>query len=179
MGFNILVLPPLVLMEDFGYNWQAYLNAIYAIFCQDFIDTNPSIENKRFALKRHPIIEGKEATFWHIISEGDIENERLPDLRRCERIRWPRPMIEAITTGYVKYWKNMRGKEERIVIALEDFSYVVVLADRGDYILLWTAYCVEQEHTRRKLKNEFTNYWKEKGQCRPKDGTVTPSTHGR
>lgn len=114
-------------------------------------------------MKRHPIIEGKEATFWHIISEGAIENERLPDLRRCERIRWPRPMIEAITTGYVKYWKNMRGKEERIVIALEDFSYVVVLADRGDYILLWTAYCVEQEHTRRKLKNEFTNYWKEKG----------------
>lgn len=163
MGFNMLVLPPLVLMEDFGYNWHAYLNAIYTIFCQDFIASKPNIENKRFALKRHPIIEGKEATFWHIISEGDIENERLPDLRRCERIRWPRPMIEAITTGYVKYWKNMRGKEERIVIALEDFSYVVALADRGDYILLWTAYCVEQEHTRRKLKNEFTNYWKEKG----------------
>jgi len=38
-----------------------------------------------------------------------------------------------------------------------------VLADRGGYILLWTAYCVEQEHRRRKLKNEFTNYWKEKG----------------
>lgn len=57
----------------------------------------------------------------------------------------------------------MRGKEERIVIALEDFSYVVVLADRRDYILLWTAYCVEREHTRRKLKNEFVTYWKEKG----------------
>lgn len=163
MGIGMFVLPPLILLEDFGNDWHAYLEAIYRIFFQDFITSTPRVENKRFAMKRHPIIEGKEATFWHIISEGTIENERLPDLRRCERIRWPRPMIEAITTGYVKYWKNMRGKEERIVIALEDFSYVVVLADRGDYILLWTAYCVEQEHTRRKLKNEFTNYWKEKG----------------
>ncbi|MGH2493462.1 MAG: hypothetical protein ACRDIV_02055 [Ktedonobacteraceae bacterium] len=163
MGINMLVLPPLVLMEDFGYNWHVYLDAIYAIFCQDFIASTPTIENKRFAMKRHPVIEGKEATFWHIISEGAIENERLPNLRRCERIRWPRPIIEAITTGHVKCWKNMRRKEERIVIALEDFSYVVVLADRGDYILLWIAYYVEQEHTRRKLKNEFTNYWREKG----------------
>jgi hypothetical protein len=163
MDSGKFVLPPLVLLEDFGHNWHTYLEAIYILFRQDFVDSNPRIENKRFALKRHPIIEGKEATFWHIISEGEIENERLPNLRRCERIRWPRPIIEAITTGHVKYWKNMRGKEERIVIALEDFSYVVVLADRGDYILLWTAYCVEREHTRRKLKNEFVNYWKEKG----------------
>lgn len=163
MGISNFVLPPLVLLEDFGNSWHIYLEAIYEVFRQDFVSSTPNIENKRFALKRHPVIEGKEATFWHIISEGEIENERLPDLRRCERIRWPRPIIEAIATDHVKYWKNMRGKEERIVIALEDFSYVVVLADRRDYILLWTAYCVEREHTRRKLKNEFVTYWKEKG----------------
>ncbi|MNH30689.1 hypothetical protein D3C79_909980 [compost metagenome] len=45
---------------------------------------------KRLGLKRHPVIQGKEATFWHMISEGNDEAERLPDLRRCERIRWPR-----------------------------------------------------------------------------------------
>lgn len=163
MGVNTLVLPPLVLLEDFGNNWHAYLNAIYAIFRQDFITSKPSFDKKRFAMKRHPLIEGKEATFWHIISEGEVEDERLPDLRRCERIRWPRPMIEAINTGNVKVWKNIRRKEERIVIALEDFSYVVVLADRSDYILLWTAYCVEKEHTRQKLEKEYIAYWEEKG----------------
>jgi hypothetical protein len=46
----------------------------------------------------------------------------------------------------------------RIVIALEDFSYIVVLADRGKYLLLWTAYCVEQEHRRAKLRREYERY---------------------
>lgn len=41
------------------------------------------------------------------------------------------------------------------MIALGDFSYVVVLADRGDYVLLWTAYCVEMEHRRQKLRREY------------------------
>ena len=106
---------------------------------------------------------GKEATFWHIISEGDVESERLPDLRRCERIRWPRPMIEAIKFSHIKWWRNKRKEEERIVIALEDFSYVVVLADRGEYVLLWTAYYVEQEHRRQKLRKEYKAYVNEKG----------------
>lgn len=158
-----LVLPPLVLLEDFGNNWEAYFEAIYLYFCRDFVTSKPNFENKRFALKRYPLQKGKEATFWHLISEGEVEVERLPDLRRCERIRWPRPMIEAIKTGKVKWWRNVRKAETRILIALEDFSYLVVLADRGEYVMLWTAYCVEYDHRRRKLQDEYKNYWKEKG----------------
>lgn len=157
------VLPPLILLEDFGQNWDEYFEAIYQIFYRDFVVSKPKFGDKRFALKRHPMIKGKEATFWHIISEGDIEDERLPDLRRCERIRWPRPIIEAINTKEVKWWKNRRKEEERVVIALGDFSYVVILADRGDYILLWTAYCVEYEHSRQRLRREYKAFWQEKG----------------
>lgn len=36
--------------------------------------------------------DGKEATFWHMIQEGRIEEDRTPDIRRCERIRWPKPI---------------------------------------------------------------------------------------
>jgi hypothetical protein len=148
-------LPPLILLEDHGNDWHRYLAVIYSFFCQDFVTSKPDFEGKRFALKRHPVIDGKEATFWHIISEGEIEGERLPDLRRCERIRWPRPIIEAVRSSQVRCWRNKRREEERIVIALEDFSYIVVLADRGTYILLWTAYCVEQQHRRQKLRREY------------------------
>jgi hypothetical protein len=31
-----------------------------------------------------------------MIQEGRTEDERTPDLRRCERIRWPRPIIERL-----------------------------------------------------------------------------------
>lgn len=69
MGISNFVLPPLVLLEDFGNSWHIYLEAIYEVFRQDFVSSTPNIENKRFALKRHPVIEGKEATFWHIINK--------------------------------------------------------------------------------------------------------------
>jgi type II secretory pathway component PulM len=98
--------------------------------------------------------QGKEATFWHLILEGKDEEERIPDMRRCERIRWPRPMIEAIELDKVHVWRSFRGRNKRIVIAVADYSYVVVLDDREDYALLWTAYFVKLEHQRKKLARE-------------------------
>lgn len=152
-------LPPLMCLEDYNGDWQQYLEAIYECFCEDFVWSKPTFHEKRFALKRHPELNGKEATFWHVISEGKIESERTPDLRRCERIRWLRPMIEALGDDRVRCWRNNRGScEDRILIALDDFSYVVVLADRGDYVLLWTAYCVEYEDRRLSLQNEYELY---------------------
>ena len=106
-------------------------------------------------MKRYPISGGKEATFWHLISEGKEEENRIPDMRRCERIRWPRPMIESLETNQVRLWRNRRGNSQRIVIAIKDFSYVVILDERKDFVLLWAAYYVERPHSRRKLEKEY------------------------
>jgi len=111
-------------------------------------------------MKRHPESQGKAATFWHIISEGNIEENRLPDMRRCERIRWPRPVIEHSHENGVKVWKNIRGREIRICLWLESLEYLVILADRKDYVLLWTAYMVDKDHRRQKLQKEFEEYWR-------------------
>lgn len=148
-------LPELVLLDQHDGNWDRYLEAIYQHFTDDFINSKPNYPGKRFALKRHPVEKGKEATFWHLISEGSTEAERLPVLRRCERIRWPRPIIEAMLTSRVRCWKSQRRGETRVVLSLHDFSYVVVLADRESYILLWTAFYVEYEHRKEKLRMEF------------------------
>jgi len=108
--------------------------------------------------KRYPLEQGKEATFWHLISEGDIEKDRLPDLRRCERIRWPRPTIEHATNVGVKVWRNQRGGETRVCIWCEAAEFLVVLAKRSTYYLLWTAYPVVEEHRKRKLRKEYEAY---------------------
>lgn len=153
-------LPALVTLGEYGGDWGRYLDVLYDCFCADFVNNVPAIPGKRFALKRYPELEGKAATFWHLISEGKTEIERIPDLRRCERIRWPRPMIDCYTGGQLKWWiSERRRNEERVVIALDDFSYIVVLADRGEYVMLWTAYCIEYEHRRRKLQKEYEQYW--------------------
>lgn len=151
-------LPALILFEDFGGDWNRYLEAIYAIFKRDFIDSKPVFSGRRVGLKRHPLTDGKEATFWHFISEGAIERERTPDLSRCERIAWPKPMIEAVLGTSVCTWRTVRGNDKRIIIALKDFSYIVVLVDRGNYVLPWTAYCVQRSHRRRKLYKEYEDF---------------------
>jgi hypothetical protein len=106
-------------------------------------------------MKRHPLYQGKEATFWHIISEGEDEANRLPNFRRCERIKWPRCLIDAVATNRVRCWKQVRKGDHRVAIATSDFGYLVILAERSDYVLLWTAYPVERKHEREKLRRQF------------------------
>lgn len=147
-------LPPLLLLSECDGDPTRYLEAVYAAFKKDFVDSSPHFRKQRIGLKRHPVIDGKEATFWHLISEGKDEANRLPDMRRCERIRWPRPMIEAEEWSAVHCWSGMRKGEQRVYLALMDYSYLVVLAVRNGYFILWTAFCVEQQHQRRKLQQE-------------------------
>ncbi|MBN1320722.1 MAG: hypothetical protein JXA87_07775 [Thermoleophilia bacterium] len=118
-----------------------------------------------------------EAGFWHLISDGLVEDERLPDLRRCERIAWPRPMIEADGTEQVNVWLS-RGEAwkrgSRVAIALRDFSYVAILEYAGNHMLLVTAYLVEHDHRREKLRRQFEA---DKKMTPPLGGDVsTPST---
>ena len=152
----------LVLFSDDGGDWDSYLDAIYDYFKQDFVDSKPVFQVRRLGLKRHPMTHGKEATFWHMIQEGAIEEDRIPDFRRCERIRWPRPIIEHDTDKAIKVWANQRRGEQRICLWFEQENYLVILADRGEYILPWTAYLVEQPHRQRKLQREYEEYCRNK-----------------
>ena len=154
-------LPPLVLMDDFSGNWDNYLEAIYEFFRQDFLDNKPVFQGRRLGLKRYPLTRGKEATFWHLIQEGNIEEDRLPDFRRCERIRWPKPIIEHSDDPEIRVWRNQRRREQRVCLWFVRENYLVILADRGNYILPWTAYLVEQPHRQRKLQKEYDEYWRE------------------
>jgi hypothetical protein len=159
-------LPDLICLEDAGGDWTAYLEMLYAAFLVDFVRSKPQWPGKRVALKRYPEYQGKGATFWHMISEGETEDERIPDMRRCERIRWPRPLMETFpnrkptATDRIRWWRSKRGREERVVLALPDFSYVVVVAERADFVMPWTAYTVEQPHRRQKLRRESEEYWR-------------------
>lgn len=180
-------LPPLVLLAEHGGDWDRYLAAIYAWFVRDFVESKPVFRGRPIRLKRHPVSLGKEATFWHLVSEGRVEEEREIVLRRCERICWPRPVIEHSIDNAVKVWENVRttkkGTESRICLWLEAEEYLVILADRKEYLLPWTAYLVERPHQKAKLQKEFDVYWKKQGLemagDAPKNVPVTPSTHGR
>ncbi|PVZ69044.1 hypothetical protein DC094_11235 [Pelagibaculum spongiae] len=151
-------LPELILMEDFAGDWGSFFAAVYEVFRQDFEQDKPVFRGKRLGLKRHPEYDGKSATFWHMISEGTVEDDRVPDIRRCERIGWPRPIIENSEDAVLKVWAEPRGKNQRIHLWLESEGYLVVLDDRGEYILPWTAFYIEREHQRTKYTKRWNRY---------------------
>lgn len=158
MEDNRIKLPELIFLETYGGNFQMYLEAVYLIFKNDFIMNSVFFKGKKLGLKKMPISQGKEATFWHFISEGENEETREPDIRRMERISWPKPIISFSECSDLKVWKNKRNGKDRILIFHEAESYLVVLADRGSYILTWTAYLVTKEHRKRKLLKEYETY---------------------
>lgn len=145
-------LPSLVLFDG---DWDKYVRVLYGHFRQDFVDTSPSFRGARVGIKRGPMDQGKEATFWHIISEGSREEERLPDMRRCERIRWPRPIIEHADDSPILVWESVRGGDKRIAIWFAEAEYLVILARRKGYVLLWTAFPVTMKHRKEKLQKEY------------------------
>ena len=151
-------LPRLILLADHNGVWEDYLDAIYSVFQTDFIASKPIFEEKQVKLMKGDLEGGKELTFWHITSEGTTESERIPDMRRCERIGWIKPLIENASSDEVKCWEKRHRRKKRVILALEDFSYVVVLERRKTYCLLWTAFYVEKTHRRKKLEKEYLHF---------------------
>ncbi len=153
-------LPDLILLEDYRGDILTYLEEVYQIFNNDFVRSKPTFQGVRLGLKKYPIIEEKEYTFYHMTHSGDIENDREPDLRRMERIPFPRPIIDNSSHPDLKVWKNQRGSDIRILIWHEKEEYLVILTQRKDYILPWTAYLVLQKHRKEKLMKEYNEYIK-------------------
>ena len=160
MTTDLKWLPELVRLDTYNGNWDRYLEVIYNFFTKDFVDDQPTYQGRKLALKRLPMYEGKEATFWHIISEGNTEESRTPNLRRCERIKWPRPIIENSADPVIKLWHNKRKGKIRICLLLDPANYLVILERRANYDIFWTAYPIDRPHQKRKLVKEYEEYIK-------------------
>ncbi|MCF0218985.1 MAG: hypothetical protein HUK14_04310 [Muribaculaceae bacterium] len=162
MPDEYLELPELVKLEDYGGNFAVYLEAVYELFKQEFIYQRPAYRGIRLGLKKHPLEGGKEATFWHMTSEGKDETTRTPDLRRMERIRWPSVLISESEHPYLKVWENIRGTKTNILIFHEEENYLVVLRKGSDYIIPWTAYLIDYPNRKERLLKEYAAYIKSK-----------------
>ncbi|MCL2072701.1 MAG: hypothetical protein FWH18_02175 [Marinilabiliaceae bacterium] len=169
-------LPELIVLEYYKGNFALYNEGVYDIFKKDFVKNRPVFQNKKLALKSHPLIDGKEYTYYHFTHSGNIETERIPDLRRMERIGFPKPMIDFSNDNNLKVWRNKRGTRERILILHEFERYLVVLEDRKEYILPWTAYMIEDNSRLRRLIIEYQNYKKARVAV---NDPVSPLTHGQ
>lgn len=161
-------LPFLEEFNEYG-DWGRYEDVLYKVFKKDFIDTKPSFMDKLVGIRKHPMESNKEQTFFHITSQDYAKDgERVPDMRRCERIRWVRSFIEeydcdpyqCVDCNGVNVWeedKQPKWGGPRIHLLLEDERFMVVLERRNTYFLLVTAFYFEQDHSLRKKLQQYKN----------------------
>jgi hypothetical protein len=175
--------PPLIDLADHGGDWPRYIDAVYAQYLTDLGGRKVAFRGRPVVLRVHPEVDGKGSGFWHCTSEGSLEADRVPDLDRCKRIAWIRPVIENEAAESVQYWVEKRGGQVDHILWFRE-EYVVILSERGtrsdggpDAYLLKTAFCTLRPHEKRKKRQACETA--KKANAAPR-GTAsnTPSTHG-
>ena len=165
MSVPVEKLPPIICLDEYGGNYEKYIDALYDVFYNDFIAHKVRLGDYELRMKYHPTVQDRAYTFYHMTHKGDIENERIPDFRRCERIPWARPTIEKTQILGLHFWEQTRsnnGRKHRICIWLETDTgdnYYVILEVRNEYVLLWTAFYGDYPNAIKKKTAEY-NEWK-------------------
>jgi hypothetical protein len=160
-------LPQIITLDEYEGDWEQFLNAIYSVFKTDLIDNKTFFATKEVGINYEKLYQEKERSFWHIISEGKNDIDRLPDLRRCERIAWVKPFIELVFCAgctNIRMWKKLhaKSKKDRYYIWCTDVDFIVILEDRKNYFLLITAFVVKYPDTRESYHKDYDNYLKYK-----------------
>ena len=145
-------------------DYAEYERSIFEIFKSLYENGEIKYNGLEVRMKHYPPDYGETTGFYHMICEnynhtGD-ESDRMPNLQRCERIKWPKEMIEwcATNCNSIWVWENERHKKKNVLIYCPEENYLVVLAKRNEYYLLTTAYVVEYENAKRDLIKEYNAY---------------------
>ena len=146
--------PDLISFTAFGGDWAAYETELHRIFIAEIARSGLTFHGDRVNCRRLPEAAGRWASFWHLVQEGRVEDDRTPDLRRCERIRWVRWVIEnGADHAEIDSWQNTRGTEVNTLLWFRE-EYLVVLGQRQGYWLLRTAYCTDRSGRIAQLRKE-------------------------
>lgn len=138
--------------------WQEdTYETLYRVFDRDLKVSQPVYDGE--VVWFFPDVEdGKEKIFWHLTSR--VENgtgERLPDLRRSERLPWVRPMLDQPGQPEVLAWDHEEGDGTvKTYVWLENFDFVVIMKKypNGRRRLI-TSFWVEYENTKRALEKKY------------------------
>lgn len=156
-------LPPLVQLSGSGNDWDIYLKELYRLYLENIVNAGLGFQGLPVHFQFRPMTQGKGFGFWHLISEGGAEDDRTPDLRRCERILWvPWVINHAGSDEEIMWWENERHGDTHVVLWLRKEHYVVILAKRNGYYLLKSAYVTMSPHREQTFEKEWKAFW-EKG----------------
>ena len=143
-------------------SWDEVLKRLYGIFHADFIKEGCRFREMPVWWDRRRVLNDEyDEGFWHLITKVDEKGERLLDPRRAERLPWCKPTLNHSDDPEIKLWNYRESNRKiRTYVWIEQWDYVILLQIRrqkiGYVAFLITAYHVDYESTRRKLKAKYT-----------------------
>lgn len=163
-------LPALIPVDPWPHNKYEEL---YGIFCRELRDVS-------FRYMGHYVWffsdmeDGKEKIFWHLTSRKQNPiprrkmrfyppgqkydpEDRWPDLPRCARLSWVRPITENANDQEVKAWDYLEDDGSVHTYAWlcgEDFVVIFKKMGNGSRRLV-TSFYVDQEYTRNDLQRKY------------------------
>jgi hypothetical protein len=161
---------PDLVFQNVGEDYPSYENRLYVVFQHDFIQSHPHYEGLQVSARRvREETDGKWAGFIHLTSVEDYgTHERIPDPRRCERIKYPRSVIDFYkccpdcsysTCEKPLVWSEKWKNRTRIHILVRCERYLVILEPHLDkhYCMLVTAYYLDHEHSYLKQLKRYSD----------------------
>jgi len=138
------------------WNTNTY-DQLYDVFCRSLKITRPVYRGHEVWF--FPEMEdGREKVFWHLTTREDrASGERLPDLRRSERLPWVRPMLDQSNQPEILDWDHDEGDGTiKTYVWLRNFDFVVIMKkypDGGRRLV--TSFWIEYGNTRRKMQRKY------------------------
>jgi len=130
---------------------------LYQWFCSEILSAPLQYDGSK--VWYFPDIEdGREALFWHLTAREDkATGDRIPDLPRCRRLPWLRPLLLNTRRPGVLGWDYLEGDgSTKTYVWLRDYDYVVIMKKYPDGSRrLVTAYCIQYSNERRKLQKKY------------------------
>jgi|AntAceMinimDraft_17_1070374.scaffolds.fasta_scaffold119822_2 hypothetical protein len=144
-----------------GQTDLVYLKELNSYYQKDFYEDKIMYGGNPIAVKKHPIVNGCEATLWHLIT-GNAHLPSEPILEyRSEKFSWIKSVLTKFDTEHsvdILHWENMRKGEKRFLHYIIPERYLIVLTERRGYNLFWTAYPIMYNHEHRKLMKEHQEF---------------------
>lgn len=174
-GIDKMCLPDIIECSSLA-SWSVYLEMLYnTVYRKYYIETRPIYNGKPVCQRRNPMDGKYEHGFIHSTHEdfyhnsGD-KNDRIPDLRRSERIAWAKYIIEnykcSVSEGCnnILYWEEINSKNGRVRIHLlyESERFLVVIEDNKTCYYLITTFYLDKDYALEKRLKKYKKYQKQK-----------------
>lgn len=119
----------------------------HGVFRQDLLNSSLTFCNLQLRVRRDldPNTQ-MEVVFLHIITREDkAQGIRIPEIPRCERVPWIRPMIDDYSAVGIESWRYLEGSGKiRWYLWAKQEDYMVILEEGRNCYFFVTSFCVDR-----------------------------------